>query len=98
VIYVIATLTTKPGSIPALRQPAAACIEETLKEDGCIAYELFESLGHPDRLVFVERWATRVALTAHSKTPHLAAWREASAPHLVKREIEIIHPDRVETF
>ena len=97
-IYVVATLTIKPGSLEALRAPAAACIAETLKEKGCIAYELFESLGDPERLVFVEKWETREDLTAHSKQPHLAAWREASAPHLVSRTIEIVHPEKVESF
>lgn len=97
-IYVVATLTIKPGSLEALRAPAAACIAETRKEEGCIAYELMASLDDPERLVFVEKWETREALTAHSKKPHLVAWREASAPHLVERRIEVIHPDKVETF
>lgn len=97
-IYVVATLIVKPGSTEALRGPAAACIAETRKEEGCISYELFQSLGDPDRLVFVERWQTREALTAHSKTPHIAAWREASNPHLVSRTIEVVHPEKVETF
>ncbi len=97
-IYVIATLTIKPGSLEALRGPAAACVAATRAEDGCIAYELLESLDDPQRLVFVEKWATREALTAHSKTPHLTAWREASTSHLVSRTIEIVHPEKVETF
>ncbi len=97
-IYVVATLTIKPGSLEALRAPAAACIAETVKEKGCIAYELFESLGDPEKLVFVEKWVTREDLTVHSKQPHLAVWREASAPHLVSRVIEIVHPDKVETY
>ena len=97
-IYVIATLTIKPGSLDALREPAATCIAATRKEAGCIAYELYESLEDPTRLVFVEKWETREALTEHSKQPHLAAWREASTPHLLSRHIEIVHPDKVETF
>jgi quinol monooxygenase YgiN len=97
-IYVVATLTIKPGSLEALRAPAAACIAETLKEEGCIAYELFESLSDPQKLIFVEKWETREHLTAHSKQPHLAVWREASGPHLVSRAIEIVHPEKVETF
>ena len=97
-IYVVATLTIKPGSLEALRAPAAACIAETLKEEGCIAYELFESVSDPLKLVFVEKWETREHLTAHSKQPHLAVWREASGPHLVSRAIEIVHPEKVETF
>jgi quinol monooxygenase YgiN len=97
-IYVVATLIVKPGSAAALQGPAAACIAETRKEEGCISYELFQSLGDPDRLVFVEQWETREALTAHSKAPHLAVWREASTPHLISRTIEVIHPEKVETF
>lgn len=97
-IYVVATLTIKPGSLEALRAPAAACIAETLKEKGCIAYEMFESLSDPQKLVFVEKWETREDLTAHSKQPHLAAWRNASGPHLLSRAIEIVHPEKVETY
>lgn len=97
-IYVVATLVIKPGSLDALRAPAAACVAATRAEQGCIAYELFHSLSDPEKLVFVERWETREALTAHSKQPHLAAWREASAPYLVSRVIEIIHPERIEEF
>lgn|SRR5690554_3910176 len=97
-IYVIATLTIKPGSREALEAPAAACIAETIKEKGCISYELFASMHDSEKLVFVEQWETREDLTAHSQTPHLQAWREASAPHLVERRIEVVHPDRVEQY
>jgi quinol monooxygenase YgiN len=97
-IYVVATLTIKPGSLEALRAPAAACVAETRKEKGCISYELFASLDDPEKLVFVERWETREDLTAHSKQPHLVAWRDVSAPHLVERRIEIVHPERIEQF
>lgn len=97
-IYVVATLTVKPGRLDLLRGPAAACIAETRKEAGCISYELFASFADPEKLVFVEKWETREALTAHSKEPHLKAWRDASAPHLVSRNIEIVHPEKVEEF
>lgn len=97
-IYVIATLTIKPGSLDALRGPAAACIADTRKESGCLSYELFASVTDPEKLVFVEQWESRDALTAHSRQPHLKVWRDASAPHLVSRKIEIVHPDKVETF
>ena len=40
----------------------------------------------------------RADLTAHSKQPHLVAWRQASGPYVVKRVIEIIHPEKTEIF
>lgn len=97
-IYVIATLTLKPGAREHLLEPARACIAETRREKGCIAYDLFDSVADADTMVFVERWQTREDLSAHSRQPHLAVWREASGPHLVSRVIEVIHPEKVETF
>lgn len=97
-IYVIATLAIRPGSLEALRAAAADCIAATRKEKGCISYDLHASLTDPEKLVFVERWESREDLTAHSKQRHLAAWREASAPNLISRTIEVVHVDKVETF
>lgn len=97
-IYVFATLTIKPGTLDHLREAARLCREATLKEDGCIAYDLHVDVANPDRLVFVEKWETREALTAHSQSAHLAAWREACAPHLIERRVEVVHPGKVEEF
>lgn len=97
-IYVVATLTIKSGSMAAVVAAAKPCIEATRRETGCLAYDLHSSITDENTLVFVEKWETREHLTAHSKQPHLAAWREASAPHTVSRVIEIVHPDKVETF
>lgn len=97
-IYVVARLTIKPGSLEAVSAAAQNCIETTRKEAGCISYDLHASVSEPETLVFVERWETREHLTAHSRQPHLKVWREASEPFTVSRTIEIIHPERVETF
>lgn len=97
-IYVVATLIIRPGSLGAVMAAAKACIAETRKEKGCIAYDVNTSVSDPDTLVFVEKWERREDLTAHSRSPHLAAWREASNPHLVSKTVEVVHPERVETF
>lgn len=97
-IYVIATLTIKAGTADALLSAAKPCIDATRAEKGCLGYDLHASITDPNTLVFVEKWETREDLTAHSKQPHLQAWRDASGPHLVSRRIEIVHPEKVETF
>lgn len=97
-IYLIANLKIKPGSMEAVREAVAPCLEATRKEPGCISYDLFQSVDDPEALVFVERWETREALAAHFETPHLAAWRGAGGPHFVGRTIEVIHPDHVEAL
>lgn len=97
-ILVIATLKLKPGAAVALEIPIADVIATTRAEVGCIAYDLHRSLSDPDLFVFVEKWRSRADLTAHSKQAHLARWREAYAPWLESRVIEIVHPEKIETF
>ena len=89
-IYLIATLTIKPGSLDNIMEAVRPCIEATRKEDGCISYDLHRNVTEPDQLVFVERWESRPQLDAHFSTPHLIAWREAGEPFFLDRKIEII--------
>jgi quinol monooxygenase YgiN len=96
-IYVVATTKVKSEGRDAFIAGAKACIAETHKEKGCISYELHASVSDPDVFVFVERWETRDDLTAHSRAPHLKAWRELSAPLKVSpTEIEIISGGEVQ--
>lgn len=97
-IIVIARLVMKPGERDKVLPAARICIEKTRAEAGCLEYDLHASTTEPDQLVFVERCESREALTAHSKQPHLKDWRDASTPHMISRTIEIIHPDKVETY
>lgn len=40
--------------------------EASLKQDGCIAYDIFESTTRPEVLLICETWRDQVALDAHS--------------------------------
>ncbi|MEL6505609.1 MAG: putative quinol monooxygenase [Pseudomonadota bacterium] len=89
-IYVIAELTFRPGTLADVMEEAQTCIAETRKEDGCIAYDVFQSKTDQNQMVFVERWRDRAALDAHFKTPHLIAWRGALMPVTTHRSVDII--------
>jgi quinol monooxygenase YgiN len=56
VIYVVATLTVKLEARAELIAGAKACIAETRKEPGNIAYDMHESVSDPAKMVFVEQW------------------------------------------
>ena len=58
-IYVVATTQVKPDCREAFIQGAKACIAETRKEKGCIAYENHTSINDPNLFVVVERWESR---------------------------------------
>jgi quinol monooxygenase YgiN len=97
VIYVVATLTVKPETRADLIAAATACIQETRKEPGNIAYDLHESVTDPTKMVFVEQWENPEALVPHRTTDHLKAFGRVvvkciSAPP----KIEIITPAKVD--
>jgi len=96
VIYVIAELRLKPGTAEKAAAEACKVVASTVKEEGCLAYDFHVSVTDPTRLVAVERWASRAALDAHNRTPHLLAWREALKDMLVDRNIQIITPERID--
>ena len=96
-IYVIATLRVKREKLSTLLEAARAVIAATRKEDGCIFYDLHQSVTDPDQVVFVERWASRAALGKHFEQPHMTVWRAASGDCIESRKVEIVTPDNVET-
>jgi quinol monooxygenase YgiN len=92
-IYVIATLTVKPEKRAELIAAAKACIAETRKEAGNIAYDLHESITDPARLVFVEQWENVEALEPHRKADHMRTFgRVAVQCFDAPPKIEIITP------
>jgi quinol monooxygenase YgiN len=97
-IYVVATMKIKPSSADAVRSAAAICVAETVKEPGCLSYDLNQSTSDPETFVFVERWETREHLAAHFNTPHLKDWRAAAAEFVISRKVEIIHARNVEVL
>lgn len=40
--------------------------EASLKQDGCVAYDIFESTTRPEVLMICETWRDQAALDAHS--------------------------------
>lgn len=95
-LFLIATLKIKPGSLPAIMDAVAPCLEATRKEEGCISYDLHQSVSDENILVFVERWTDRPSLEAHFETPHLIAWREVGEQFFLDRKIEIIEGGNIE--
>ncbi len=45
-------------------------IEETIKEDGCIKYELYQDIKEPHILTMIEEWEDLTKLNAHEDSEH----------------------------
>lgn len=51
---------------------AKEMIKYSLNEEGCIAYDIFESSFRPEVLLFCETWKDEEVAVAHSKSEHFA--------------------------
>src|SRR5689334_4620701 len=80
-VVVVGSFKAEPGKEAEALQAFKDLVAPTHAEDGCILYALHQGADDPSRLVFIERWASREALDAHLKTPHIAAVLEI-APDL----------------
>jgi quinol monooxygenase YgiN len=97
VIYVVATLTVKPETRAEFIAAATACIKETRKESGNIAYDLHESVTDQAKMVFVEQWENVEAMGPHGKADHMRAFgRVAVKCMTAPPRIEIITPEKVD--
>lgn len=71
-LNVVAIIPAKPETEDAVRAALQALVVETRQQEGCLAYDLFESSSSPDTFVMVERWASQEALDQHLASPHVA--------------------------
>ena len=44
---------------------------ETIKENGCISYELFQDTRNPATLVMIEEWADSACFKSHANSNHI---------------------------
>lgn len=49
---------------------AKELVATSLKDQGCIAYDLFQSATRPDVLMICETWADAASLSAHEAASH----------------------------
>ena len=59
-------LRIKEGHREEVLAAAKRLTEESLKQAGCVAYDIFESATRPDVLMFCETWKDQEALDAHA--------------------------------
>ena len=90
-IHVIASIRVKEGSLQDYIALFKENVPNVLAEDGCVQYAPCvdaetgwkAQVSDPRRMTVVEQWESMEALQAHSRAPHMAAFRE-KARHLVE--------------
>jgi quinol monooxygenase YgiN len=72
-IILTAMVKAKPGQEEAVKEVLIALVEPTRKEAGCLCYNLHQSKSDRTQFMFYEQWASKEAIDAHGKTPHMKA-------------------------
>lgn len=64
--------TAEPNREELIRT-AKELVAASLQDEGCIAYDLFESATRPDVAMICETWRDAEALAAHERAAHFTA-------------------------
>jgi quinol monooxygenase YgiN len=75
-LFVVAIFVAKPGFEQKLEQLFRSVVDTTLREDGCISYQINRDIENPRRFVFTEEWRSQADLDRHLAAPHLKALSE----------------------
>ena len=76
-VILMAEVKAKAGQEETVGKALLAMVEPTLKEEGCICYNLHRSTKDKARFMFYEQWASQEVLTAHGQTPHMKTLQQA---------------------
>lgn len=69
-----------PDGIEAFKTATLANARATLREPGCLRFDVVQHADDPTRFILVEIYRAPADQVAHRETPHYAAWRDAVAP------------------
>lgn len=81
---IVAIIEAKPGKEQALKAMLTSLVKPTLQEEGCINYDLHQSLDNPGKFMFYENWTSEETHAMHMKTPHIQEWRSKKDDLLAK--------------
>jgi quinol monooxygenase YgiN len=78
-IVVTGSVVVQDGRLDEALALSLAHVRRSRTEPGCLAHAVHRDVENPSRLVFVEEWADRAALTAHFAVPDSRAFVRALA-------------------
>jgi quinol monooxygenase YgiN len=83
-LTLVAIATALPGQEKVLRAAQEKLVAETVKESGCLRYELHQSIEDGRVLVFVETWASEGQWRAHMQGAAIKRFHTSGAGNLIE--------------
>jgi quinol monooxygenase YgiN len=98
-IVVTGSATAREDSLDAVRKLSLEHVRRSRQEPGCISHAVHVDCENPLRLVFIEQWVDRAALSAHFAVPASRNFVRALQPLAAAAStIEIYDATRVENL
>lgn len=69
-INVIGKNFVKENKIDNVLELAKELVETTVKEDGCVKYEMYQDEKNPSIMIIIEEWKTMENLNKHMASEH----------------------------
>ncbi len=93
----VITIQVAPGKAADFASAFQAVQAIAQREEGCVQYELFQSLSNPDKVVLLERWASQELLDRHMEAERtrnpspvdalVALWAPGVTPNIEHFEV-----------
>ncbi len=77
-LTIVARIEAKPDSIDLVKSELIKLIEPTLKEQGCLQYDLHQDNDNPAVFLFFENWESRELWQVHMNNDNLKAYQAAT--------------------
>ena len=90
-LTVVATVTAKVGFEEEVGSILRKLVEPTLKEEGCINYDLHKSIENPAVYVFHENWQSKAHLDTHLETSHIKECQAALEGKVAAKELYLLN-------
>jgi quinol monooxygenase YgiN len=98
-IVVTGSVTARVDSFDEVRRLSLEHVHRSRKEPGCISHAVHVDCENSLRLVFIEQWADRAALSAHFAVPASRSFVRALQPlAAAATTIEIYDATRLENL
>ncbi len=77
-LTIIARIEAKVDKVEFVKAELLKLVAPTLKEEGCIQYDLHQDNDNPAVFIFFEQWESPAFLQQHASNTHIVAYKKAT--------------------
>ena len=86
-LTIIAQPIVNPDHVDEIKEAMLELVAATLKEEGCVRYELHQDNNQPNRFMFVETWESRELWRKHMDGDAVSQFGERAGDGVIECEI-----------